>query len=170
MRRIALVLVAASLVIGVACGGDENPSPSAAESTQAIASPGATPAERPSVGTAAMCQNTQEPSPSYNVQVTARWEGKDRIVIEGTADMPGPREVNYWVCQDGQLSASIRWARQPTFENGEIRAESKLEDEDVGVGPLFDPDARFEVFLQIMGEPVKIPYFTIRIPVEGKPG
>jgi len=104
----------------------------------------------------------------YNVQVTARWKGKDRIVIEGSAHLPGPGTADYWVCQDGQVTASLVKATQPTFKNGKISAESKLVESPAG--PLFDPNAHFEVVLSILGQPVQVPYFTIRVPVEGKPG
>jgi hypothetical protein len=109
----------------------------------------------------------QEPPASYNVQVTARWKGKDRVVIEGSAKLPGSGSVNYWICQDGEVTASLVWARQPTFEDGKIRAESKLVE--APGGPVFDPNARFEVVLSILGEVVQVPYFTVRVPVEGKP-
>jgi hypothetical protein len=36
-------------------------------------------------------------------------------------------------------------------------------------GPVFDPDAKFEVVLQVLGDLVQVPYFTVRVPVEGKP-
>jgi hypothetical protein len=105
--------------------------------------------------------------PAWNVQVTARWEGKDRIVIEGSADLPTPGSVTYLVCQDGEVSASLLWAVEPKLEDGKIRAVSKLVDSQSG--PAFDPNASFEVVLTALGEPVQMPYFTVRVPVEGKP-
>jgi hypothetical protein len=119
------------------------------------------------VAPAGLCQQSQEPKPSYNVQVTARWKGKDRVVIEGSAHLPGPGTVNYLICQDGEVTASLVWARRPTFQDGKIRAESQLVESQAG--PLFDSNAHFEVVLSILGDPVQVPYFTIRVPVEGKP-
>jgi hypothetical protein len=169
MKRITLVLLAAMAVFSAAAcgGGSENGStitgPTA--SPAPAASPAATPT--PSAALARYCQESLEPLPSFNVQVTARWKGKDRIVIEGSADLPGPGKVNYWVCQDGELTASLVRARQPTFEDGKISAESKLVEP--RVGPVFDPDAHFEVFLEILGDPIQVPFFIISVPVEGKP-
>jgi hypothetical protein len=171
MRRIALVLVAASVVLSAAaCGGggeQKGSTPGATASPAAATSPGPTPTRRASVAPAGLCQQSREPLASYNVQVTARWKGKDRVVIEGSAHLPGPGTVNYLICQDGEVTASLVWARQPTFQDGEIRAESKLVESQAG--PLFDPNAHFEVVLSILGQPVQVPYFTIRVPVEGKP-
>jgi len=164
MRGIALILVAATAVLFAAScgnGGKEGgPTPGAS------ASPGPTPT-RASVAPASRCGMRQEPRASYNVQVTARWKGKDRIVIEGSAQLPGPGTLNYLICQDGQVTASLVWARQPTFEDGKLSAESKLVE--AQAGPVFDPNAHFEVVLSILGQPVQMPYFTISVPVEGKP-
>jgi hypothetical protein len=167
MRRIALVLLAATVVLSAAaCGGngeENNPTPGAT-------APGGSPVPTPTryaAGPSSYCQQSQEPLASYNVQVTARWEGKDRIVIEGSAHLPGPGTVNYLICQDGEISGSLVWARQPTFKDGKIYAESKLVESQAG--PVFDPDAHFEVVLSVLGEAVQMPYFTISVPVEGKP-
>jgi hypothetical protein len=171
MRRIALVLVAAMVVLSAAAcggGGEENgPTPGAGTSPAAAGTPAATPT-RAAVAPSSRCQRTQAPPASYNVQVTARWKGKDRVVIEGSAHLPGPGTVNYLICQDGQVTASLVWARQPTFENGKISAESKVVE--APAGPVFDPNAHFDVVLSILGEAVQMPYFTISVPVEGKPG
>jgi hypothetical protein len=159
MRETSLILVVVTaLLLAAACGGDGEGSP---------ASPTTSPAERSPVASADLCLMGGEPLAAYNVEVTARWKSKDRIVIEGSAELPGPGSVNYWICQDGEVSASLVWARQPTFENGEIQAESKLVESQAG--PLFDPDARFEVVLSILGDPVQVPYFIVRVPVQGKP-
>lgn len=101
------------------------------------------------------------------MEVTARWEGEDRIVVEGSADLPGPGTVNYFLCQDGNVTPSFVLAREPTFEGGEIRAESKVEESPVG--PAFDPNAHFDVVLSILGLPVQVPYFIVVVPVEGQP-
>src|SRR3989304_1900620 len=165
MTGIILAMLAATAVLlGAACGdnGDGNsPTPGASPS------PGPSPTRVTSIASPSLCQKRGEPTASYNVQVTARWKGKDRIVIEGSATLPGGGSVNYWVCQDGQVTASLVRAEPPTFEDGEISAESKLVE--ASVGPIFDPDASFVVVLQVLGEAVQIPYFTIDVPVEGKP-
>ena len=172
MRRIALVLIAATFVLSAAaCGGgsaENGPTPGASASPAAATSPGPTPTGRASIAPARFCQQSRQPLASYNVQVTARWKGKDRVVIEGSAHLPGPGTVNYWICQDGEVTASLIWARQPTFEDGKISGESKLVE--AQAGPVFDPNAHFEVVLSILGEPVQVPYFTISVSVEGKPG
>jgi hypothetical protein len=157
----ALILLGAVLALAACGGGGE----------EATTSPTSAPAadETPQVALPAyLCQDVTEPSPTWNVQVTAKWEGKDRIVIEGSADLPGPGTVNYWACQDGEPTAALRWIGNPEFKNGKIKAELKLEEG--RPGPPFDPDARFEVFVSILGDPVQVPYFTIPVLVEGKPG
>jgi hypothetical protein len=170
MRRVTIVLIAATAALLLAaCGGggeEGSPTPGVGNSPTSAESPIATPSRSP-VASSARCGPFQEPRASYNVQITAKWKGKDRIVIEGSAHLPGPGSVNYLVCQDGEVSASVLWAREPTFENGKIEAESKVVES--SVGPVFDPDAQFEVVLSILALPVQVPYFTINIPVEGKP-
>jgi len=170
MRKIALVLVAAMVALSAAaCGGggeEGGATPGAIASPAPATSPGPTPTRR-AVAPARLCQQSQEPPASYNVQVTARWKGKDRIVIEGSAHLPGPGTVNYLICQDGEVTASLVWAIQPTFKDGKISAESELVESQAG--PIFDPNAHFEVVLSILGQVVQMPYFTIRVPVEGKP-
>jgi hypothetical protein len=171
MRGITLALLAMTAVmLAAACGGGKEGGPTAGATTSPApaTSPGPTPTRRASIAPASLCQKSQEPPASYKVQVTARWKGKDRVVIEGSAQLPGPGTVNYWICQDGEVTASLVWARQPTFEDGKISAESKLVE--AQAGPIFDPNAHFEVVLSILGDPVQVPYFTISVPVEGKPG
>lgn len=169
MRGITLALLAMTAVmLAAACGGGEEGGPTPGVTTSPAASPGATPTRVLSIAPASLCQRSQEPRASYKVQVTARWKGKDRVVIEGSAQLPGPGTVNYFICQDGEVTASLVWARQPTFEDGKVSAESKLIEP--GVGPIFDPDAHFEVVLSVLGDPIQVPYFTIKVPVEGKPG
>jgi hypothetical protein len=171
MRGITLALLAMTAVmLAAACGGGKEGGPTAGATTSPspAASPGPTPTRVLSIAPSSLCQRSQEPPASYKVQVTARWKGKDRVVIEGSAQLPGPGTVNYFICQDGEVTASLVWDRQPAFEGGKISGESKLIEP--GVGPIFDPDAHFEVVLSVLGEPVEVPYFTIRVPVEGKPG
>jgi hypothetical protein len=40
---------------------------------------------------------------------------------------------------------------------------------DSPAGPVFDPNAQFNVVISILGDPIQVPYFTVSIPVEGKP-
>lgn len=170
MRGIAFVLVAAVAVLFAAsCGGggeQGGATPGATASPAPATSPGPTPTRR-AVAPARLCEQPQQPPASYNVQVTARWKGKDRVVIEGSADLPGGGSVNYWICQDGEVTASLVWARQPAFEDGKISGESKLVE--AQAGPVFDSDAHFEVVLSVLGEQVEVPYFTVKVAVEGKP-
>ena len=170
MTKIALLLAAAVvLLLAVACGGgggENGPSARGTATPAANASPGPSPTRRPAAPDR-LCQIGEEPPASYNVQVTARWKGKDRIAIEGTANLPGGGTPNYWICQDGEVIASLVWARQPTFKNGKIQAESKLVESQTG--SPFNADAHFQVVLSILGDPVQVPYFTVSVPVEGKP-
>lgn len=164
MRLVTLVLMVATAVLVAGGCGEDGDQTGSSPTPATAASPAPT---RGPIAPSALCHPASQPTPSYNVQVTAKWEGDDKIVIEGTARLPGRGSVNYFVCQDGEVSASLLWARQPTFENGKIRAESEVVDSPAG--PLFDPDAEFTVVLQILGDPVQVPYFTVSIPVEGKP-
>ena len=164
MKGIILAMLAATAVLlAAACGdnGGVSPTPGASPS------PGPSPTRGP-VAPPSLCQQGKEPPASYNVHVTAHWKGKDRIVIEGTATLPGAGSVNYWICQDGQVTASLVWDQQPTFMAGKISGESKLVE--ARAGPIFDPNASFVVILQVLGEAVQMPYFTVSVPVEGKPG
>ena len=113
------------------------------------------------------CQRVRSPAASYNVQVTARWKGKDRIVIEGSAHLPGARHRQLLDLPGWPGDRLPGLGAQPTFQDGKISAESKLVESQAG--PLFDPNAHFEVVLSVLGEPVQVPYFTISVPVEGKP-
>lgn len=169
MQRMTLALLAAmAVLLGPACGdSEESQRPGATDLTPATTSADATAAPRRPAGPSSLCLMGGEGLAAQNLEVTARWKGKDRVVIEGSADLPGPGSVNYWICQDGELTASVVWAQQPTFEDGKIRAESKLVEAEVG--PVFDPDAHFEVILSVLGEPIQVPYFVIRVPVEGRP-
>jgi hypothetical protein len=162
MSRITLALLVTVALLFAACGGG---SQTTGVTTPTLAGPTPT---RAAVAPSGYCQQSREPLPAWNVQVTARWEGKDRIVIEGSADLPSPGSVTYLVCQDGEVSSSLLWAEQPTIEDGKIRGMSKLVDSQSG--PAFDPDASFVVVLTVVGAPIQMPYFTVQIPVEGKPG
>jgi hypothetical protein len=159
MRVIVLVLAGAALFLAGCGGGGEVP-------LTPTTPPGATGTPRASVP-ASVCTNTRNPVPQWNVQVTAKWQG-DRIVIEGSADLPGPGTVNYWVCQDGQATDSLQRSKNPEYKDGKIKAESKVVEG--RVGPVFDPNAHFDVMFSILGQPVQISYFIVKIPVEGRPG
>jgi hypothetical protein len=165
MKGIILAMLAATAVLLAAACGD-NGGDGVSPTPGASPSPGPSPTRGP-VAPPSLCQQGKEPRASYNVHVTARWKGKDRIVIEGSATLPGGGSVNYWVCQDGQVTASLVWAQRPTFKDGDISAESKVVE--AKAGPLFDPDASFVVVLQVLGEAIQVPYFTVSVPVEGKP-
>lgn len=171
MPGIALVLMAVAIVLSAAAcdggGTDNGATPATNASPVATTSPGATATPRRPAAPASRCQENRSPPASYNVQVTARWQGKDRVVIDGSAQLPGSGSVNYLICQDGQVTASLVWAQQPTFKNNKIHAESKLVESPVG--PIFDPNAHFDVVLSVLGDQIQIPYFTISVPVEGKP-
>jgi hypothetical protein len=169
-RRIALVLMAVAVALAAAAcggGGTDNDATPAANASPAATTPGATATPRRAAGPASLCQQSQQPLPSYNVQVTAHWSGKDRVVIDGSAHLPGAGSVNYLICQNGEVSGSLVWAQNPTFKNDKIHAESKFVESQSG--PLFDPNAHFTVVLSVLGEQVQMPYFTISVPVEGKP-
>jgi hypothetical protein len=155
-----LILSGAALLLAAACGGGGEISGTPTTPPDMTATPRA-------MAPAFLCQNTREPLPQWNVQITAKWKGKDHIVIEGSADLPGTGTVNYWVCQDGQATNSLQPTRQPEFKNGKITAESKVVEGPVG--PVFDPNAHFDVMLSILGEPVRVPYFITRVPVQGTP-
>jgi hypothetical protein len=160
MPSIRLLILLGAAFLLAACGGGEESSATPTTPPDTAGTPRAS-------APAFLCQTTREPRPAWNVQVTARWEGKDRIVIEGSADLPGPGTADYWVCQDGQATTSLKRSRNPEFKDGKIEGESKVVE---GVmGPVFDPNAHFDVMLSIIGEPVQMAYFTIRVPVEGKP-
>jgi hypothetical protein len=165
MRRaatsVALLIVAGVAVLLSACGGGGNSSTTPTPPAEATGTPRALPAS--------LCSDTREPVPEWNLQVTAKWKGKDHIVIEGSVNLPGSGTVNYWVCQDGQATASLQRSQNPEYKNGKITAESKVV-EGTGIGPPFDPNAHFDVMISILGEPVQVPYFIVRVPVEGKPG
>jgi hypothetical protein len=169
-RLIFVLLAAAATLLVAACGdgGQEKaPTSGATASPAPVASPAATPTNSGASASARYCQMSQAPLADWKVEITARWKGKDRIVIEGSATLPGPGTVNYWICQNGELATFLIKARQPTFEGGKISAESVI---DESRGGTLDPDASFEAVVSILGDPIQIPFFAVRVPVEGKPG
>jgi hypothetical protein len=167
---VRLLILSGVALLLAACGGGGGVSPTPVSPTSVSSTPASPPeaTSTPGAALAFLCRDTKDPLPQWNVQITAKWEGKDRIVIEGSAKLPGSGTVNYWVCQDGQATSSLQRSREPEYKDGEIKAESKVAEG--RVGPAFDPNAHFDVMLSILGQPVQVPYFVIRVPVEGKPG
>jgi hypothetical protein len=104
----------------------------------------------------------------YQLEVKAQWHGKDRIVIEGSVVLPNPANLDYVICQDGEVSFSLVPARQSEIKGKEITAESKLVPSERG--PAFNPDAKFEAVLFFVRQDIGVPIFVTKIPVEGKPG
>lgn len=112
------------------------------------------------------CRVTIPAAPSLNLEVGASWKGSDRIIAEGSVDLPGAAKLQAWVCQDGQFTVALRLKGEPELKSGKVKAEWELVD--VDVGPIFDPAARFEAVLAAQSE-LGLPYFVVRIPVEGAP-
>lgn len=102
-----------------------------------------------------------------NLEVSAKWKGSDRIIVEGSVALPKTATLQAWICQDGQMTVALRPKDEPEIKDGKIKAEWELI-EDAGVGPIFDPDARFETTLAAQSE-IGLPFFIVRIPVEGRP-
>lgn len=164
MTRAGLVLaVAGVLLLAAACGGSENKE--ATSEPTAAGSPAPTATWVP-VAPAQRCAQLQKPAPPQAVDIHARWKGKDRVVVEGTAKLPGPGKVAYFFCQDGQVTASLVPAREPTFADDKIDAESKLVE--ATKGPPFDPNAHFDAIVAVVGV-TGVPFFIISVPVEGTP-
>jgi hypothetical protein len=160
---LSLLLVGTVAVIALAaCGGDGDTAGSQGSPTPVSQ----TPTERGSIAPATYCQVTISPAPELNLDVSARWKD-DHIVVEGSADIPGPVRFQAWVCQDGEMTVALQAKGQPEIKNGKIKAE--WEKKDVEVGPVFDPDSAFEVVLSVTTDPIGLPYFIVRIPVEGHP-
>ena len=159
----SVLAAAAGLLFMAACGGNGDTAGPQASPTL----PNQTPAARGPIAPPTYCQVSIPADPSMNLQVQARWEGEDRIIAEGTIGPIGRARLQGWVCQDGQMTAALQLERQPELKNGKIKAEWKVVD--VDVGPVFDAGAGFEVVLAAVGEPVALPYFVVRIPVEGRP-
>jgi len=158
---LALVTLAAFLTVG--CSG-------AKSTTQA--SPGAT--STAAVGTPQTYTATGYCNPQiqvidptlFQLQVKAQWKGNDRITIEGSVRIP-PTDLQYVICQNGEVSLSLVPAKKPVVEDGSISAESKLVSSDRG--PAFDPNAQFEAVLYFLSRETRIPMLTATVPVEGRP-
>jgi hypothetical protein len=103
----------------------------------------------------------------FELEVKAEWQGKDRIVIEGSVVVSQPVTLQYVICQDGEISFSLVSARQPEIEGGKITAESKLVPSERG--PAFNADAKFEAALFFLRQDLHTPLLIAKIPVEGRP-
>jgi hypothetical protein len=103
----------------------------------------------------------------YQFKVKAEWHGNDRITIEGSVVLPAPGNLQYVICQDGELSYSLVPDRQPEVTDGKITAESKLVPSERE--PAFNADAKFEAVLFFMRQDVQVPMLITKIPVEGRP-
>ena len=161
--RLELVLaVAAGVVLLAACGGKGD----AAREPESTRPPDQTPAASRPMLAPTYCQVTIDAAPSLNLEVSAYWKGSDLIIAEGSVDLPGPAQLQAWICQDGQYAVALRLKGTPEIKNGQVKAEWELVD--VDVGPVFDPGARFEAVLAAQSE-MGIPFFVVRIPVEGRP-
>jgi hypothetical protein len=157
---LSLLIIAAGILLLAACGGSSD------GDTTMSATPSPSPVRGP-IAAPNYCIFTMGAAPELGLQLSARWEGNDKIIAEGNVDLPGPARLQAWICQDGQVTVALRLERDPELKGRKIKVEWKKQD--VEVGPVFDPDAHFEVVLAALGEPVGVPYFVERIPVEGKP-
>ncbi len=163
--RSALLLVPVVLaVILAACGAEESPATSTPEATPTAVSDASVDVNR-------FCRPPGQFSPEpYNLQVEARWRGKDRIVIKGEVTLPGPADLRYYVCQNGQVATFLRPVKKPGLEDGKIDLESRVVEDAPSLvpGPPLDPNGRFEVVLAAVGV-TGVPFFIATIPVEGAP-
>jgi hypothetical protein len=103
----------------------------------------------------------------FELEVKAKWQGKDRIVVEGSVVLPNPSNLEVVICQDGEVSFSLVPARQPEIKGREVGAESKLVPSERG--PAFNPDAKFEAVLFFIRQDLLVPVLIAKIPVEGQP-
>lgn len=167
----ALALV--SVLMAVACGDTESPLPSSSPTTAstAEATPGPALTPTPTVSNASAllgyCDPPAMDTTPFELEVKAEWQGKDRIVIEGSVLLSEPVSLQYVICQDGELSFSLVPARQPEAKDGEITAESKLVPSERG--PAVNPDAKFEAVLFFLRQDIHTPLLIAKIPVEGRP-
>jgi hypothetical protein len=166
----ALALVGVLMV--VACGDTESPLPSRPTTTlkaELTPGPALTPIPTVSNGSSLLgyCNPPAIDTAPYQLEVKAEWQGKDRIVIEGSVVVSQPVSLQYVICQDGELSFSLVPARQPETEGGDIRAESNLVPSERG--PAFNPDAKFEAVLFFLRQDLHTPLLIAKIPVEGRP-
>jgi hypothetical protein len=159
-----LLIACVSAVLLAACGGSGDNTNAPANPTPVIDPTAA----RGPIAPPSYCEFTIAAAPSLNLQVSARWEGDDRIVAKGSATLPGPATLQAWVCQDGQMTVELQPKEKPELRGGRIDVEWRRTD--ATVGPVFDPNATFEVVLAVTGQPIAVPYFVVRIPVEGRPG
>jgi len=166
------VLALVGVLVAAACGGSESsPPPSTATASTAEGTPGPaltpTPA-RPNLSTlTGYCSPPVIDTTPFELEVKAEWQGKDRIVIEGSVLLSEPANLQYVICQDGEVSFSLVPARQPEIKGRDIGAESKLVPSERG--PAFNPDAKFEAVLFFLRQDLQVPMLIAKIPVEGRP-
>ena len=166
------VLALAGVLVAAACGGGEStlpPSPTAVSTAEGTPGPAPTPTPA-GPGLSALtgyCNPTAMDTTGYELKVKAEWQGKDRIVIEGSVLLSEPVSLQYVICQDGEISFSLVPARQPEVKGREITGESKLVPSERG--PAFNPDAKFEAVLFFLRQDFQTPMLIAKIPVEGRP-
>jgi len=166
------VLALAGVLVAAACGGGEStlpPSPTAVSTAEGTPGPAPTPTPA-GPGLSALtgyCNPTASDTTPFELKVKAEWQGKDRIVIEGSVLLSEPVSLQYVICQDGEISFSLVPARQPEVKGREITGESKLVPSERG--PAFNPDAKFEAVLFFMRQDFQTPMLIAKIPVEGRP-
>ena len=167
------VLALAGVLVAAACGGGEStlpPSPTAVSTAEGTPGPALTPtpAGPDSSLLIKYCNPPALDTTPFELKVKAEWQGKDRIVIEGSVLLSEPVSLQYVICQDGEISFSLVPARQPEVKGREITGESKLVPSERG--PAFNPDAKFEAVLFFMRQDFQTPMLIAKIPVEGRPG
>jgi len=161
-----LAFVFLALVAFVACGGGGGSSSPTPQSTPTAAASVASPVPPTAAAPSSYCRppTGQFPAENYRVQLEARWKG-DRVIIEGTAAIPGPGDVRYYVCQNGQVATFLRPIKEPTLEGGKINAESQVMK---GMEAGLDPNGQFEAVVAVVGV-TGVPFFITGVPVEGRP-
>jgi hypothetical protein len=169
---VLVALMFVGVLVAVACGGGESavpPSPTAS-TAQGTPGPGLTPTSAvPGVSSTltGYCNPPAMDTTPYQLEVKAEWHGEDRIVIEGSVLLPEAADLQYVICQDGEVSFSLVPARSAEVKGGEITAESKLVSSQRP--PAFDPDAEFEAVLFFLRKDLQVPMLIAKVPVEGRP-
>ena len=167
-----VALALAGVLMAVACGDTESPTPPSPTITlKAEGTPGPALTPTPTVPSASSllgyCNPPSIDTTPFELEVKAEWQGKDRIVVEGSVVLSQPVSLQYVICQDGEVSFSLVPARQPEIKGKEIGAESKLVPSERG--PAFNPDAKFEAVLFFIRQDLQVPVLIAKIPVEGQP-
>ena len=166
MVRHSLVLVLAIAALAACNENAQTPSPA-----QTVSSPSST-------GAAATPDGVMRPNkyctlgttvpPEYELEVKANWNGKT-ITVEGKVQLPGPANVSWIVCQNGQPSSHFQFVGQPALHDGKISGESQVIENPRARTP-FDPSGTFDVVVFAQDPGSGLPYFLVGIPVEGNPG